>query len=200
MTNQAAGPAGSNDSRKSESAKLETATFGSGCFWCTEAFFERLRGVESVVSGYSGGHVENPTYEQVCAGWTGHAEVIQVGYDPAAITYPELLEVFWKTHDPTTLNRQGNDTGTQYRSAIFFHSDEQRQQAEHFKQKLGESGAYRDPIVTEIVPFEKFYAAEKYHQNYYESNPTQGYCSFVIRPKMEKFQQAFADKLVPAGK
>lgn len=177
---------------------LETATFGSGCFWCTEAVFDRLKGVQSVVSGYSGGSLKNPTYEQVCSGTTGHAEVIQVTYDPAEISYAQLLKVFWKTHDPTTLNRQGHDVGTQYRSAIFYHNDEQRRQAEHYKAQLDASGAFSTPIVTEIVPFTAFYPAEKYHQDYYEQNPSQQYCSYVIRPKVEKFEQAFADLLEDA--
>jgi peptide-methionine (S)-S-oxide reductase len=175
--------------------KTKTATFGSGCFWCTEAVFERVKGVESVVSGYAGGTVENPTYEQVCSGNTGHAESIQVTYNPEIISYPELLEIFWRTHDPTTLNRQGNDVGTQYRSVIFYHDEEQKKLAEEYKKKLDESGAWDKPIVTEIVPFTNFYKAEKYHQDYYENNPNQGYCSFVIAPKVEKFEKVFKDKL-----
>jgi peptide-methionine (S)-S-oxide reductase len=175
----------------------EIATFGSGCFWCTEAVFERVNGVLSVVSGYSGGTVEYPSYEQVCTGKTGYAEVIQITYDPNIITYPELLEIFWKTHDPTTLNKQGNDVGTQYRSVIFYHNEEQKQLAEEYKKKLNESGAWDKPLVTEIVPFKNFYKAEGYHQNYYENNPNQGYCSFVIAPKIEKFEKVFKDKLKP---
>jgi len=175
--------------------KLQKATFGSGCFWCTEAFFAELKGVKSAVSGYSGGKTENPSYKAVCTGLTGHAEVIQVTYDPAVISYPELLEVFWKTHDPTTLNRQGADVGTQYRSAIFYHTDEQREQAEHFKKKLDESGVFPRPIVTEITKFVKFYPAEEDHQEYYAENPDAGYCQVVIRPKLEKFRKVFADKL-----
>jgi len=186
------------DSQPSTAKKLETATFGSGCFWCTEAVFERLKGVESVVSGYSGGILKNPTYEQVCSGTTGHAEVIQVTFDPAVISYPQLLKVFWNTHDPTTPNRQGHDVGTQYRSAIFYHNDEQRKQAEHYKEKLDSSGAFSAPIVTEIVPFQAFYPAEKYHQDYYSDNPSQQYCSYVIRPKVEKFEKAFGDLLEDA--
>jgi peptide-methionine (S)-S-oxide reductase len=174
---------------------LEKATFGNGCFWCTEAVFEELTGVEAAVSGYSGGRVPNPSYEQVCTGQTGHAEVIQITYDPAKITYPELLEVFWKTHDPTTLNRQGPDVGTQYRSAVFYHSDEQRQQAEQFKEKLDESGEFNAPIVTEITKFEKFYPAEDYHQQYYELNGRQPYCRMVVRPKVVKVRKAFKEKL-----
>jgi len=174
---------------------LKKATFGSGCFWCTEAVFERVKGVHSVVSGYAGGTVENPTYEQVCTGTTGHAEVTQITYDPEVISYDELLQIFWRTHDPTTLNRQGNDVGTQYRSVIFYHDDEQKQLAEKYKEELNASGAWEDPIVTEIVPLSVFYEAEDYHQNYYENNPNQGYCSFVIAPKLEKFEKVFKEKL-----
>lgn len=171
------------------------ATFGAGCFWCVEAVFLDLKGVKSVVSGYSGGHVENPTYKQVCGGDTGHAEVAQITYDPDAISFEELLEVFWKTHDPTTLNRQGNDVGTQYRSVIFYHDEQQKKLAERYKQKLDASGAFKDPVVTEIVPLEKFYRAEDYHQNYFSQNESQPYCAFVVRPKVEKFRKVFADKL-----
>jgi peptide-methionine (S)-S-oxide reductase len=174
---------------------LSLATFGSGCFWCTEAVFQQLEGVESVTSGYTGGEVEEPTYEAVCAGTTGHAEVVQIGFDPDVITFKELLEVFWKTHDPTTKNRQGNDVGTQYRSAIFYHDDEQKQLAEEYKKKLDESGAFRAPIVTEITEFKKFYSAEEYHLNYFKLNPRQGYCSFVIKPKVDKVREVFADKI-----
>jgi peptide-methionine (S)-S-oxide reductase len=176
-------------------ADLKKATFGSGCFWCTEAVFERLNGVHSVVSGYAGGSVENPTYEEVCNGTTGHAEVTQITYDPAEITYTELLEVFWKTHDPTTLNRQGNDVGTQYRSVIFYHDDEQKQLAEKYKEELDKSGAWDKPIVTEISSLTNFYPAEDYHQDYYNNNPNQGYCTFVIAPKVEKFEKVFKHKL-----
>jgi peptide-methionine (S)-S-oxide reductase len=201
VQNQTAGQAESRaaDPSSKDSERLEQATFGTGCFWCTEAVFEQLRGVKSVESGYTGGNLKNPSYEQVSSGLTGHAEVVQITYDPKVITYPELLEVFWKTHDPTTLNRQGNDVGTQYRSAVFYHNDEQRKEAEHYKKKLDESGAFSDRIVTEITPLGEFYPAEKYHQDYYRSNPTQGYCSLVIRPKVEKFKKAFADKLEPAA-
>jgi peptide-methionine (S)-S-oxide reductase len=185
-------------SQKSGATKLETATFGSGCFWCSEAVFDRLKGVRSVVSGYSGGILKNPTYEQVCSGTTGHAEVIQVTYDPAVISYAQLLKVFWNTHDPTTLNRQGHDVGTQYRSVIFYHNDEQRKLAEHYKEQLTASGAFGAPVVTEIAPFTAFYPAEKYHQDYYDQNPSQQYCSIVIRPKVEKFEHAFADLLEDA--
>jgi peptide-methionine (S)-S-oxide reductase len=174
---------------------LQAATFGSGCFWCTEAIFERLNGVVKVESGYSGGKVENPTYEEVCTGTTGHAEVTQITYDPSIITFDELLEVFWKTHDPTTLNRQGNDVGTQYRSVIFYHNEEQKELAEKYKAELDESDVWDNHIVTEISPFINFYSAEKYHQDYYNNNPNQGYCTFVITPKVEKFEKIFKDKL-----
>jgi peptide-methionine (S)-S-oxide reductase len=183
------------DNFNTANMKTETATFGNGCFWCTEAIFQDLEGVESAVSGYSGGQTENPTYEQVCSGKTGHAEVLQITYNPEKISYEELLKVFWETHDPTTLNRQGNDVGTQYRSAIFYHDDKQKELAEKYKAQLGASGTWADPIVTEIVPFEKFYKAERYHQNYYKENPNQGYCAFVVRPKVEKFQAKYKDML-----
>lgn len=174
---------------------LEQATFGSGCFWCTEAVFKELKGVHSAVSGYSGGHVDNPTYDEVCTGTTGHAEVVQVSYDPDEISYDELLEVFWRTHDPTTLNRQGGDVGTQYRSVVFYHDEGQKKLAEKYKKQLDESKAFARPIVTQIAPLEKFYPAEGYHQDYYELNPRQRYCQLVIQPKMEKFRKVFADKL-----
>ncbi len=178
-----------------ESSNLKVATFGSGCFWCTEAIFERVNGVVDVMSGYSGGTVENPSYKQVTTGTTGHAECTQIKYDPTIITYDELLEIFWKTHDPTTPNRQGNDIGPQYRSIIFYHDEEQKQLAEFYKQKLEEEKIWQNPIVTEIVEFKKFYPAEDYHQDYYERNPYQGYCAFVITPKVEKFEKIFKDKL-----
>lgn len=180
---------------QAEESKLQTATFGSGCFWCTEAIFERIKGVNSVVSGYSGGNVPNPTYEAVCTGKTGHAEVIQLTFEPKIVSYDALLEIFWKTHDPTTLNRQGADVGTQYRSVIFYHNDDQKKKAESYKSELSKAGIWNDPIVTEISPFTKFYGAEKYHQDYYEQNPNQGYCAFVITPKLEKFEKIFKDKL-----
>ncbi|MFN5649040.1 MAG: peptide-methionine (S)-S-oxide reductase MsrA [Sphingobacteriales bacterium] len=173
----------------------ETAIFGNGCFWCTEALFQQLEGVSSVQSGYSGGHVENPTYEEVCEKTTGHAEAIKVVYDPSKISFDELLEVFWQTHDPTTLNRQGNDVGPQYRSVIFYMNEDQKKKAEFYKEKLGKSGAFDNPIVTAIEPYKNFYVAENYHQNYYKLNGSQPYCYFVIRPKMEKFQKVFAAKL-----
>jgi len=177
------------------SPKLQTATFGSGCFWCTEAIFENLRGVKSVVSGYSGGHIDNPTYEQVCTGRTGHAEVVQLTYDPSEVAYEDLLKVFWQTHDPTTPNRQGHDVGPQYRSVIFYHDDDQRRTAEAYKKQLDQSGTFRAPIVTEITKFEKFYPAEPYHQEYFQRNPDQQYCRFVIRPKVEKFRKEFQELL-----
>lgn len=174
---------------------LEKATFGGGCFWCTEAIYERVEGVHSVVSGYAGGTVKNPTYKQVCDGTTGHAEVTQITYDPKVVSYDELLEIFFKTHDPTTLNRQGADIGTQYRSVIFYHNDEQKQKAEYYKSELNKSGAWDNPVVTEISPLINFYSAEDYHQDYYANNPNQGYCAFVIGPKVEKFEKVFKNKL-----
>lgn len=181
--------------RGDETGGRKKATFGNGCFWCTEAIFQELRGVHEVVSGYSGGHVRNPTYEQVCAGTTGHAEVIQITYDPAVVSFAELLEVFWRTHDPTTLNRQGADVGTQYRSVIFCHGDEQRKAAEHYRQELDSAGVFGAPIVTQIEPFDKLYPAERYHQNYFKQNPKVAYCAMLIQPKMEKFRKVFSDKL-----
>lgn len=174
---------------------LTTATFGNGCFWCTEAIFQQLNGVEKVVSGYMGGKVKNPTYKEVCSGLTGHAEVIQISYDPAKITFDELLEVFWKTHDPTTLNRQGADVGTQYRSVVFYHNEEQRALAIDYRKKLDESGAFDNPIVTEVTEASVFYPAEDYHQNYYNLNGEAPYCSYVIQPKIEKFKKVFKSKL-----
>jgi len=185
-----------NDSGvNSQMENLQKATFGSGCFWCTEAIFENLNGVYSVVSGYAGGNVQNPTYEEVCTGTTGHAEVTQITYDSSLISYDELLEVFWKTHDPTTLNRQGNDVGPQYRSVIFYHNEEQKQLAEKYKAELDKSGAWDNPIVTEISPLTNYFPAENYHQDYYNNNSNQGYCAFVIAPKLEKFKKVFKDKL-----
>jgi peptide-methionine (S)-S-oxide reductase len=177
------------------SAELNTATFAGGCFWCTEAIFQRLDGVEKVLPGYSGGHVDNPTYEQVCAGSTGHAESIQITYDPSKVSYDQLLEVFWKTHDPTTKNRQGNDFGPQYRSVVFYHDNSQKKLAEAYKAKLESEHIWNKPIVTEIVPFDKFWPAENYHQNYYNNNPDKGYCTLVITPKIEKFRKIFKDRL-----
>ncbi len=178
-----------------KNTKLETATFGEGCFWCTEAVFQRLDGVESVASGYSGGTVENPTYDQVCSGRTGHAEVSQIAFDPGKISYEELLDVFFSTHNPTTLNRQGNDEGTQYRSVIYYHSNAQKSEAEAAKKKFGELKLWDDPIVTEIAPLGKFFKAEDYHQNYFNQNGNQPYCSFIINPKVQKFKKQFKHKL-----
>ena len=175
--------------------QTEIATFGAGCFWCVETIFQELKGVEEVISGYAGGDTENPTYKEICTGETGHAEVIQIHYQPSIISFAELLEVFWKVHNPTTLNRQGLDVGTQYRSVVFYHSDIQKQEAEKYKTKLDSAGAFPDPIVTEISPFEKFYPAEDYHQDYYSQNPFQGYCRVVIAPKLEKFRKVFKHRL-----
>lgn len=173
----------------------EVATLGGGCFWCLEAVFEQLRGVERVVSGYAGGQVDQPTYRQVCDGTTGHAEVVQVTFDPAAISYQQLLQVFFATHDPTTLNRQGADVGTQYRSAIFYHSPEQQAAAEAVIAELTAQNIWPGKIVTQVVPLERFYPAEDYHQGYYRDNPVQGYCQVVISPKVAKFRQQFAGLL-----
>lgn len=174
----------------------DTATFANGCFWCTEAIFQEVKGVEKVMSGYTDGHTKNPTYKEVCTGETGHAECLQIFYNPAIISFDELLEIFWKTHDPTTLNRQGNDVGTQYRSGIYYHNAEQKEKAEHYKIELDKSGAYNNPIVTEIKPFTVFYPAEDYHQEYFNNNENQNpYCSIVIRPKVDKFRKVFKDKL-----
>jgi peptide-methionine (S)-S-oxide reductase len=174
---------------------LQKATFGAGCFWCVEAIFQRLEGVTKVESGYSGGKIKNPSYKEICTGTTGHAEVCQLTYDPKVVSFDELLEVFWQTHDPTTLNQQGNDVGTQYRSVIFYHSDQQKALAEKYKKKLTDEKVFDSPIVTEISPFTTFYVAEDYHQNYFNQNGTQPYCSIVIAPKVEKFKKVFKDKL-----
>ena len=173
----------------------DTATFGSGCFWCTEAIFQRVDGVTSVVSGYSGGQRANPTYNQVSSGATGHAEVIQITYNPEVVSYEALLEIFWKTHDPTTLNRQGADQGTQYRSVVFYHNQAQKSAAESIKMELNESGAWNNPIVTEIAQFTAFYKAENSHQNYYNNNKNAAYCNFVIVPKLEKFEKVFKNRM-----
>ena len=175
--------------------KTDTATFGAGCFWCIEAVFQRLKGVESVTPGYSGGDIKNPSYKEVSSGTTGHAEVARIVFDPETISFKELLEVFWQTHDPTTLNRQGADVGTQYRSVIFYHNPEQKELAEFYKAELDNSGAFNNRIVTEISPLEAFYPAEDYHKNYYNDNTTQPYCQFVIKPKVEKLRKVFSDKL-----
>jgi peptide-methionine (S)-S-oxide reductase len=175
--------------------KTDTATFATGCFWCTEAVFQELKGVFKVTSGYAGGHVVKPSYEDVCTGTTGHAESVQIVYDPAVITFDELLEVFWEVHDPTTLNRQGADVGTQYRSGIFYHNEEQRLKAEHYKAELAKSGAYERPIVTEVTAFTNFYPAEDYHKDYFRLHGSQPYCTMVIRPKVDKFEKVFKAKL-----
>lgn len=174
---------------------MDTAIFGAGCFWCVEAVFQQLKGVEKVESGYSGGKVANPTYREVCSGLTGHAEVTRIIFDPKVISFADLLAAFWESHDPTTLNRQGADEGTQYRSVIFYRNQKQQEEAEFYKKKLNESGAFEGPIVTEISPYKAFYKAEDYHQNYYNQNGEQPYCQIVIRPKVEKFKKAFANKL-----
>jgi peptide-methionine (S)-S-oxide reductase len=192
---QACGQKQKNQKVKMADSNLELATFGAGCFWCVEAIFQRVDGVEKVVSGYSGGHVKNPSYKEVCTGTTGHAEVCQLSYNPEAVSFDELLEIFWQTHDPTTLNRQGNDVGPQYRSVVFYHNDEQKSLAEKYKNELDKAGIYKDPIVTEISPFQSLYIAEDYHQNYFNENGSQPYCSFVIQPKVEKFKKVFKDKL-----
>lgn len=173
----------------------ELATFGSGCFWCSEAIFDELEGVYSVLPGYSGGQTENPTYEQVCTGNTGHAEVVQITFNPKVISYEELLEVFFKIHDPTSLNRQGNDIGTQYRSVIFFHNEEQKKTAEKYISLIDQEKIFEKPIVTEVTEFRRFFVAEDYHHNYFKRNPNQGYCAFVINPKYEKFKNVFKSKL-----
>jgi peptide-methionine (S)-S-oxide reductase len=178
-----------------EVPKQETATFGAGCFWCVEAVFEQLKSVENVRSGYTGGTADEATYKLVSNGNTGHAEVIQFEFDPSVITYEELLEVFWTSHDPTTLNQQGADVGTQYRSAVFYHNDKQREFAEAYKRRLNDENAFGAPIVTEIAPFVNFYSAEGYHQDYFAQNSTAPYCRFVVRPKVEKVRKVFADKL-----
>jgi peptide-methionine (S)-S-oxide reductase len=178
-----------------ENENLETATLAAGCFWCVEAIFDDLKGVEDVVSGYSGGHTENPTYQQVCSESTGHAEVIQIRFDPTVISFKEILQIFFTVHDPTTLNRQGNDIGTSYRSAIFYHSDEQRRVAEDVIAEFTAEGVYDNPIVTEVQPFDKFWPAENYHQEYFANNPSQPYCAAVVAPKVAKFRQKFLSRL-----
>ena len=173
----------------------ETATLGAGCFWCVEAVFDDLKGVESVESGYSGGHTENPTYQQVCSETTGHAEVAQINFDPNEISFKEILQVFFAVHDPTTLNRQGNDVGSSYRSAIFYHDDNQKRIAEEVIKQVEAEGVYDNPIVTEVAPFDKFYMAENYHQEYFANNPNQPYCAAVVAPKVAKFRKKFVDRL-----
>ncbi|MCB9251027.1 MAG: peptide-methionine (S)-S-oxide reductase MsrA [Flavobacteriales bacterium] len=180
---------------KDKETKYDTATFGAGCFWCVEAIFAELRGVESVLSGYTGGTKQNPTYAEICTGETGHAEVAQITYDPSVTSYKELLEVFWQVHDPTSLNKQGADVGTQYRSAIFYRNQKQKDEAEFYLNRLNEEKVYDKPIVTQIEPMGVFYKAEDYHQNYYNDNSNQTYCVYVIKPKIEKFRKVFKDKL-----
>lgn len=177
------------------SEQVEVATLGAGCFWCVEAVFQDVKGVHKVESGYTGGHVENPTYKEVCSGNTGHAEVAQITFDPTVISFEDILTIFWHTHDPTTLNRQGNDVGTQYRSAIFYHNEKQKEIAEQSKAETDASDLWPNPIVTEIVPLEIYYVAEDYHQNYYNENPYQPYCMMVINPKVQKFKKSFGDWL-----
>lgn len=184
-----------NESVSDKTATIDTATFGAGCFWCTEAQFQQLKGVQKVVSGYMGGTVLNPTYKQVCTGTTGHAEVTNVYYDASVISFDELLAAFFVSHDPTQLNRQGNDEGTQYRSVVFYHNEEQKAKAMGYIKKLNEEKAYPNDIVTEVSAAQTFYAAEDYHQNYYNQNGSEPYCQFVIQPKMEKFKKVFKDKL-----
>ena len=181
--------------KQDQSGHIQQATLGAGCFWCVEAIFQKLHGVDSVLSGYTGGHVHDPTYEQVCSGTTGHAEVTQITFDSSIVSYEEILEVFWKTHDPTTLNRQGNDVGTQYRSVIYYHDLSQKSIAEKAKQVLDEAGIWKDPIVTEIAPLPEFYPAENYHQNYFNQHGNQPYCQFVIQPKVKKFEQVFRERV-----
>ncbi len=175
--------------------KKDTATFAAGCFWCVEAQFQQLEGVDTVISGFTDGHVPNPSYKEVCTGTTGHAEACNIVYDPAVISFDELLAAFFTAHDPTQLNRQGNDIGTQYRSGIYYHNDEQKEKALYYIGKLNEEKAYPNPIVTEVKPFGTFYLAEDYHQNYYNQNSGEGYCRMVIQPKLEKFKKVFAEKL-----
>jgi peptide-methionine (S)-S-oxide reductase len=184
-----------DNSNTVSAATSEKATFGMGCFWCSEAVFQDLKGVQKVQSGYEGGQIENPTYKQVCSGTTGHAEVIEVTYNPQQISYEVLLEIFWKLHDPTTLNRQGADVGTQYRSVIFYHNQKQKETAEKFKAELNAKKVFPNPIVTETSPASKFYVAENYHQDYYKLNQREPYCQFVIKPKMDKLEQVFKEKL-----
>lgn len=180
---------------QSTNTNTDTITLGAGCFWCVEAVFQNLKGVEKVVSGYSGGFIKNPAYREVCMGTTGHAEVCQIIYNPSIISLTEILEVFWQTHDPTTLNRQGNDIGTQYRSAIFYHSLEQKNIAEHYKDELNKNKVFDNPVVTEITEYTNFYSAEDYHQNYFNLNGEESYCRFIIQPKVDKFKKVFKDKL-----
>lgn len=178
-----------------KSKKLDTATFATGCFWCTEAKFQQLKGVKKVTSGFTGGHVANPSYKLVCTGTTGHAEACNIVYDPNQITYDELLAAFFTAHDPTQLNRQGNDIGTQYRSAVFYHNAAQKEKANYYIAKLNQEKVYKNKIVTQLAPYTVFYKAEGYHQNFYNQNPNQQYCKYVIQPELEKFRKVFKDKL-----
>ncbi|MCH5597878.1 peptide-methionine (S)-S-oxide reductase MsrA [Niabella ginsengisoli] len=188
--------AGPENKKSTMENKKDTATLANGCFWCTEAIFQDIKGVETVISGYTDGNTKNPTYEEVSSGNTGFAEALQIVYDPSVVSFDELLEIFWKTHDPTTLNRQGNDVGTQYRSGVYYHDENQKEKAEYYKTSLDKSGAFDNPIVTEIKPFNEFYAAEDYHQSYFNNNENKNpYCKIVIRPKVDKFRIAFKDKL-----
>lgn len=192
LVNMNTNPVGAQEMASEE---RQIATFGGGCFWCTEAVFDATEGVDWAKSGYAGGKTLNPTYEAICTGTTGHAEVVQVKFDPAVISYAEVLEIFFRTHNPTTLNRQGADVGTQYRSVVYYHDEEQKNVVEQIVKSLNDSGAYDDPIVTEISPLPTFYEAEAYHQDYFAKNPTQGYCRAVIAPKMDKFRKAFSERV-----
>jgi peptide-methionine (S)-S-oxide reductase len=188
-------PTKTMDIQANSSTPTDTAVFGGGCFWCVEAIYTEVKGVLSATSGYSGGSVENPSYKQVCTGTTGHAEVCRIIYDPSVISFSKLLEIFWTVHDPTTLNQQGNDVGTQYRSVIFYTSEKQLELANSYKAKLNKENTFGKPVVTEIVPFRKFYIAEDYHQDYYDNNKNAPYCTFVVAPKVEKFRKVFPDYL-----
>ncbi len=184
-----------NGKEKQIKKQIETATLGGGCFWCLEAVYQRVKGVQKVVSGYAGGQVENPTYEQVCSDTTGHAEVVQITFAPEIISYEDILNIFWQIHDPTQLNRQGNDVGTQYRSVIFYHNEDQKRKAMVSKRDLEQTAIFKKPIVTEIAPLTKFYPAEQYHQNYFNRNSNQMYCQLVIAPKLKKFKKSFTEYL-----
>jgi peptide-methionine (S)-S-oxide reductase len=188
---------GQNQTQKTNAKKLEVATLGGGCFWCTEALFTQLKGVENAQPGYSDGKTENPTYEQVCTGKTGHAETVQINFDPTVISYKEILQIFFSTHDPTTLNRQGADVGTQYRSIILYHNEEQRRIAEEVIKEITEEKAFEKPIVTQLEPLKIFYKAEDYHKDYFKRHPDQAYCSLLIAPKITKFQKLYLNKLKP---
>jgi len=195
ITGNLYGQKNKQEKKMKNQAGVEIATFGSGCFWCTEAIFLNVDGVTKVESGYTGGKVKNPTYKEICSGLTGHAEVIQLTFDPQKVSYDQLLEIFWQTHDPTTPNQQGADIGTQYRSVIYYHNDDQKKSAEFYKSRLEEEGAFQKPIVTEISSATTFYKAEDYHQNYYNLNNNAPYCTYVIQPKLEKFKKAFQGML-----